>query len=221
MEHPRSNDPHWFSLWGWLLLLAAHKPMKMMFGATVITLNPGQLITSRESLERQTGINQHKVDRLIKVLKSEQQIEQQTSSASRLITIVNWGKYQESEQQTAQQLSSECAAVEQQLSTNKNIRRKECKNEKNKVLASDDEFLKELQDNLAYQRLNVGMEFLRAEVWCRENNRMLTRKFFANWLNNAKPMQVNGVIGNHLKPQDHRAEKANREFPETIKPKIL
>jgi hypothetical protein len=122
IDNPRASDPHWMSLWSWLILLATHQPVKMVFGTEVITLKPGQLITSRESLESKTGINQHKIDRLLKVLKSEQQIEQQTSSSSRLITILNWGKYQQNEQPSAQQVSSDCAAVEQQLSTNKNIK---------------------------------------------------------------------------------------------------
>lgn len=222
MDHPRANDPHWFSLWSWLLLLATHQPLKMMFGSEVITLKPGQLITSRESLQRRTGINQHKIDRLIKVLKSEHQIEQVTSSTSRLITILNWEQYQDCEQRIEQQLSSECAAVEQQLSTNKNIRIKEHKNirTKREAILTTDEQLELLKINPAYEGIDVLREFHKMLSWCNANGRTPSHRTFINWLNKAdKPMRP--VNGPKFQPP-HRIEKAANEFPEPhLKAKLL
>lgn len=53
-------------------------------------------------------------------MKIGQQIEQQTSTKNRLITIINWNEYQQSEQQIEQQVNSNRTTSEQQVNTNKN-----------------------------------------------------------------------------------------------------
>ena len=73
------------------------------------------LITGRKVIGKQFNISESKVQRVLKKLEIEQQIEQQTSNANRLISIVNWENYQSVEQQS-----------EQPVNTNKND-----KNEKN------------------------------------------------------------------------------------------
>ena len=89
-------------------------------------LKPGQLITGRKSIALALHIDESKVERILKSLKSEQQIEQQTSSKNRLISITNWEFYQQSEQQNEQQVNNKRTTSEQQVNTNKNI-----KNDKN------------------------------------------------------------------------------------------
>lgn len=127
-DHPRSSDPEWLSVWVRLLLLATHKAMDFMFCGSRRTLNPGQLITSRDSLSKQCGVNASKVERVLTWMENEQQIEQESSKTSRLITIVNWSLYQGSEQPIEQLSNSYRTASEQLANTNKNVRRKECKN---------------------------------------------------------------------------------------------
>lgn len=60
------------------------------------------------------------------MFESEQQIEQQTNSRSRVISILSWDKYQ----QTEQQVDSKWTANEQQVDTNNNDNNN--KNDKNK-----------------------------------------------------------------------------------------
>src|SRR5262245_29991548 len=52
----------------------------------------------------------------------------------------------------------------------------------------DDEYLLELQSRPAYAALNVQQCYYRASEWCRVNGRMLTQRFFVNWLNRERPM---------------------------------
>lgn len=132
LDHPRSNNPNWMSLWLHLLMLATHKPIRMVFAGKVIDLKPGQFITSRQSLSLQTGILRSTLERILGTMISEQQIEQQTSNASRLITILNWDKYQQTEQRSEQQVSNDRATGEQQVSTNKNV-----KKDKNERISTD------------------------------------------------------------------------------------
>jgi hypothetical protein len=118
-------------LWVHLLLSANHEESEFMWNGKILKIKRGQFITGRLKLAKETGINQHKVDRILNLFKSEQQIEQQTTSKYRLITVINYDRYQQYEQQIEQQVSNKCATSEQQVSTN-NKYKKEKKDKKEK-----------------------------------------------------------------------------------------
>lgn len=120
------KDTDHLAVWIYLLLNASHNEHPALFKGEKITLKPGQLITGRKSIALALHIDESKVERILKSLKSEQQIEQQTSSKNRLISITNWEFYQQSEQQNEQQVNNKRTTSEQQVNTNKNI-----KNDKN------------------------------------------------------------------------------------------
>jgi len=113
-------------LWIHILLKANHEPNEWIYKNQTMKVKRGQFITSRKSLSAETGINGSKVERILKHLEIEQQIEQQNLFSSRLITIVNYSQYQKSEQQSEQPVNSEWTASEQPVNTNKND-----KNDKN------------------------------------------------------------------------------------------
>ncbi len=117
LDHPRYTDGDWLKLWVFLLCQATHAELKKVFNGVVITLKPGQLITSRKSISAKTGIQESKVERLLCTLKAEHQIEQQSSSTSRLITVRNWDKYQKLEQQNDQPVNSDRTANEQRMNS--------------------------------------------------------------------------------------------------------
>lgn len=125
-EHPRFSDPHWLSVWIYLLCNAVYEPTKKLFDGRVITLRAGQLITGRIVIAAATGIHPSTVYRLLALMKTEQQIEQQAGTRSSIVTILNWQRYQETEQQTEQQASTSRTANEQLSNTVK-----ESKNGKN------------------------------------------------------------------------------------------
>lgn len=114
------KDSDYFAVWCYLLLSATHKKTSVLFKGKKIVLLPGQLITGRKSIAKKFKIDESKVQRILKTLENEQQIEQQTSSQNRLITIINWYQYQEIEQQNAQQVNNECTTSEQRVNTNNN-----------------------------------------------------------------------------------------------------
>lgn len=100
-----------------LVLLANHKDGFTKDGTKVLS---GQLMTSRKSISKITGIDESKVFRIMKKLEIEQQIKQHTSSKNSIISIVNYHDYQIGEQVIEQQVNSERTASEQQVNTNKN-----------------------------------------------------------------------------------------------------
>lgn len=116
-DHMIASDPSTLSVWIHLLLLANHKETKRMINGRVVVVQAGQLITSRKSLSAKTGVNESKVERILSILKSEQQIEQHGTSKFRVISIVKWGEYQLDEQQDEQQIDSKRTADEQQMNT--------------------------------------------------------------------------------------------------------
>lgn len=109
------KDAEHFAVWSYLLLKATHTEMEVIFAGKKMTLQPGQLITGRKQIAEHFKIAESKVQRILKKLESEQQIEQQTSNKNRLISIVNWNVYQKSEQQTEQQVNNKCTPSEQQI----------------------------------------------------------------------------------------------------------
>lgn len=114
-------------LWLHLLLDANHEEKEFLWNGKIIKVKPGQMITGRKALSKETGIHRSSIERILKMLENEHQIEQQKTNKYRLITILNWKKYQER--------APNRASSEHQASTNKND-----KNNKKYIVASDEPF---------------------------------------------------------------------------------
>jgi len=112
------KDSDHLAVWIYLLLNATHTKYDVYFNNKRLTLKPGQLLTGRKSISSKIKVSESKVQRILKTFESEQQIEQQTTSQNRLISILNWGSYQNSEQRIEQQLNNERTTTEQLLNTN-------------------------------------------------------------------------------------------------------
>lgn len=123
------KDSDYFSVWIYLLLNATHTEYDTIFKNERITLKSGQLITGRRVIAEKFNIDENKVQRILKMFEKQHQIEQQTSTKNRLISILNWNEYQGERQQHEQQVNNKRTTSEQQVNTNKND--KNIKNEKN------------------------------------------------------------------------------------------
>jgi hypothetical protein len=126
------KDSDHLAVWTYLLLNATHKEHPAVFGKEKITLMPGQLITGRIAISQKLRVSESKVQRILSAFESEHQIEQQTGNKNRLISIISWSDYQDSEQQDEPQMNNKRTTDEQQMNTNKNERSKEQKNVTNK-----------------------------------------------------------------------------------------
>ncbi len=111
------SDSQAVHLWLHLLLTANHKPNQFVMNGKLITVDRGQLLTGRKALSTATGINESKIQRLLKLFEELEMIEQQTSSKNRLISIINYSKHQSSEQQ----MNNKRTTDEQQMNTNNNV----------------------------------------------------------------------------------------------------
>ncbi|HAB66520.1 MAG TPA: hypothetical protein DCE23_04035 [Firmicutes bacterium] len=150
-----TKDSDYLAVWIYLLLNTTHKEYDVLFKGERITLKKGQLLTGRKSISEKLKIDENKVQRILKTLENEHQIEQQSSNKNRLITIVSWDKYQQDEQQDEQQVNNNRTTSEQQVNTNKNV--KNIKNDKNVITTIGDSCVDGLQDVIDFYQDNIGL----------------------------------------------------------------
>jgi len=111
-------------LWLHLLLLANHKEAEFMWNGKIEKTKSGQFITGRINMSQDTGIPQSTIEDILKVFENDGQIRQQKTTKFRLITILNWSSYQQSD--------NKATTEQQQSDTNKN------NNNNKKILGGED-----------------------------------------------------------------------------------
>lgn len=115
-----------------LLMMANHKGKEWEWQGHKFRAEPGQFVTSLEKIAEKCGkgITIANVRTAIKRFEKLEFLTNQSTNKNRLITIVNWGIYQASEDEPNKQpnkhLTSNEQATNKHLTTNKNV-----KNEKN------------------------------------------------------------------------------------------
>lgn len=91
------KNSKYIHMWVHLLLCANHRPNEFFWNGRTIIVENGQFITGRLSISGETGIAQSTVEDILNFFENEQQIRQQKTTKYRLITILNWDKYQKSD----------------------------------------------------------------------------------------------------------------------------
>ena len=134
VDKPWSKHPEYVALWVYCLLRGNFKECDVMTRTgSLVHLKAGQFIASRDQISEHTGIEKSKVERILNVFKSEQQIEQQNCGKFRIISILNWRKYQVSEQENEQQVNNTRTTGEQQVNTDKKVKKEKKKKEERAV----------------------------------------------------------------------------------------
>lgn len=127
-----------------LLLMTNHK---VGFAKDGTRIERGSFMTSQKKLSSVFNIDRLAMRRKLKMLENAHQIKQQTSNKNTIITIVNWDKFQGSEQQNEHQVNIKRTSDEHQVNTNKNDNNNN--NEKNeRITLSPDDISTDLFDNV-------------------------------------------------------------------------
>ena len=212
------NDSQAVHLWIQLLLSANHKDKEILLSGKKVLIKSGQIVCSRNTLSSKTGISESKIQRLLKLFEIDQMVEQQMNSKYRIISIINWKKYQSSEQVIEQQMNSKRTADEQQVNTNNNN-----KNEKNdkKEINKEKKFSESFSTFWsAYDRPdNKGSKENAYKQWNKlsEQEKELAFKSIVPYKNSLKELQYMKHAERYLR--DKAWEGINIEEPE--KPKNL
>jgi hypothetical protein len=112
LDNPIAGRANYLALWVVLLLKANHKKTGMIWNNEVLEIKEGQFITGRKKLSKECGIPETTIEDILRFLESSRKIRQQKTTKYRLITILNWEKYQNSD--------SKATTKRQQSDTNKN-----------------------------------------------------------------------------------------------------
>lgn len=163
------KDSDHLAVWAYLLLNATHKEYQTIFKGEKITLQPGQLITGRKTISEKLKISESKVKRILFAFESDQQIARERSNKNSLISILNWEKYQVTDQHDDQQVTSNRPASDQQVTTNKNV--KNDKNEKKNrygetVYLTDEQYKRLIED---YGKEEIEYWIARLDEWQLDN----------------------------------------------------
>ena len=102
LENDLASDPSSLALWIHLLLMASHNRFMSVRGSSAVQIMPGEILTSRKKLSQKTGLSESKIERILKAFLAGTLIEQHGRSKYRVISIVEWERYQEDEQQMKQ-----------------------------------------------------------------------------------------------------------------------
>jgi hypothetical protein len=101
-DHPLLRNGDRFRAFMWLVSEACWKGTKFDVRGKTITLHRGQLCVSREQLADAWKWSPSAVERFLARLKTEQMIERSTGQGKSVITILNYDKYQDQENETGQ-----------------------------------------------------------------------------------------------------------------------
>ncbi|EOH71595.1 DnaD domain-containing protein [Enterococcus malodoratus] len=126
-----------------LLSMANHEEKEWEWQGVPYKAKPGQFVTSLESIRKKCGkgISLQNVRTALKRFEKYEFLTNQSTKQNRLITIVNWGIYQEKNAELTDQPTVSSQTPNSQLTTNKNV--KNDKNEKN-IHHDGDEIMKEI-----------------------------------------------------------------------------
>ena len=115
------KNPRLLKFWIWILCKASHKNSQQRVGITETEVLKGQFIFGRIEASKELNLPKATIYRYLKLLESERMIVAKTNNKFSVITVVNWGLYQDGKEQNEHQMSNKWATNEHQMSTNKNV----------------------------------------------------------------------------------------------------
>ncbi|MEN2346504.1 conserved phage C-terminal domain-containing protein [Lentilactobacillus parabuchneri] len=169
------NKPIWFestpkqkTILITILLMANNQERQWEWHGKQYHASPGELITSLKGIAQQAGvgINEGNVRTALKRFESYRFLTCKSTNKNRLINIVNWHKYQDSQsreyKQKHKQSTSNVQAEYKQNTTNeelKNLRTKELKNKDNVEKRSSDQLKGQVHEIILYLNSQASKHF--------------------------------------------------------------
>jgi len=139
-----SDNPLWTcekftrgQAWIDLIMLANHKDSFFYKRGVKVNIERGQVGWSSLALSERWKWSRSKVKKFLNDLEKEHQIVQQKSNVTQIVTLLNYDKFQQKEQQTVQQKDTKRTPKEHQKDTNKNDNNVKNDNNEKKTLLSD------------------------------------------------------------------------------------
>lgn len=95
-----ASHPEYLAVWVHLMIRAQYSASEFVVGRQIVKLSVGQLVFGRIKFSSEIGVSENKVRAALDVLKSLNMITIKSMSKFSIISITNWQKYQDDNQQT-------------------------------------------------------------------------------------------------------------------------
>lgn len=116
-NHPASHDIESLGLFSWLMLNVNWQTSRCKFAGKMIEIRPGQIVTSSTEMAEKLCAPRRTLERRLKWLEECGSIVQRVTNGGRLITLVNWGDYQSSEEDSDQRMTNGWPADDQRMAS--------------------------------------------------------------------------------------------------------
>ncbi len=97
LKNPIAQKPAWLALWVHLLMRANWEETTIIWNGSLKRIERGSFVTGRNSMAKESGISASTIEDILKYLESQHQIRQLKNNKYRVITILNYDKYQKSD----------------------------------------------------------------------------------------------------------------------------
>lgn len=98
LDNDLIRNPEAWRFMCWCLLKATHKPHARIVGTTVVELRPGQFIFGRAAAARELNSTERKIRTCLELLKRTGFLSVSATNKFSVVSITNWGIYQEDRQ---------------------------------------------------------------------------------------------------------------------------
>ncbi|MFC6117318.1 DnaD domain-containing protein [Macrococcoides bohemicum] len=133
MDSPIFDNEKLFKVFMYCLMKASHKEHKQLVGKQVVILKPGQFVFGRKKASAEANMSASTLWSYMLTLKNLDTIDIKSNNKFSVVTIVNWGLYQQEEENhdskrnnkrttDEQQTNNKRTTDEQQMDTNKNVK---------------------------------------------------------------------------------------------------
>jgi predicted transcriptional regulator len=115
-------------VWCYLIVTANYKPSKVMVGGRLITIERGEVLTSRARIAEVCGCSVQTVRTILNHLVEDQMIAKKSTRMATILSIVNYGRYQDYQPDEQPPINRQSTANQPPI--NHILRKKELKNER-------------------------------------------------------------------------------------------
>lgn len=129
-----------------ILMLASHEPKEWIWQGKKFTIQPGQFITSLDSLAKKSGVSKKSVRTALANFENLEFLANVSAKTGRLISVINWELYQSKEDEPANIAAKHRQSTGKAPAPIKNYKNKRTKEDKNiygefrNVFLTDDEY---------------------------------------------------------------------------------
>ncbi len=138
------------------LLKASYKERETLIGDSIVHLEQGQFVTGRKALSSELNLSEQQLRTLLKKLEKLNIISVKPTNRFSVVTVINWGLYQDANQLANQQSTNNQPTVNQQSTTNNKV------NKDNKVNKRDSD-----KPKFVFKRavIDLGVDAETASHW--------------------------------------------------------